>query len=121
MVLSNINSGDPKTEHELEGGSRVKFSYSYVESFLLDSRVGVLGMSVAQNLSLELLEGRGLCSSEGDGICSVSQASLGETNGDMNFTSSNMLWLGCYYAFGFSGLGIGVAEAAIPNFSSRLP
>jgi hypothetical protein len=29
--------------------------------------------------------------------------------------------LGCCFAFGFLGQGIGVAEAVIPNFSSRLP
>ena len=39
----------------------------------------------------------------------------------MNFTSSNGLWLGCYFALGFSGQGIGVAEAVVPNFSLRLP
>jgi hypothetical protein len=40
-------------------------------------------------------------------------------NGDINFTSSNGLWLGCCSIFGLSGQGIGVAEAIIPNFSSR--
>ena len=40
------------------------------------------------------LEGHGLCSSEvGDG-CSVSLESLGEMNGEMNFTSSDKLWMG---------------------------
>jgi hypothetical protein len=85
MVLSNTNSRDPKTKHESEGGSRVKLSCSYVESFLLDSRVSALGMSMAQKLSLELPEGHGLCSSEGDGGHSVSLESLGETNRETNF------------------------------------
>ena len=39
-------------------------------------------------------EGHGLCLSEvGDG-CLVSLESLGEMNGEMNFASSNRLWLG---------------------------
>ena len=39
-------------------------------------------------------EGHGLHSSEvGDG-CLVSLESLGEMNGEMNFTSSDRLWLG---------------------------
>jgi hypothetical protein len=58
-VLSNTNSGEPKTERDSEGGSRVKLSCLYAESFLLDSRVGALGMSMVQKLSLELPEGHG--------------------------------------------------------------
>jgi hypothetical protein len=74
-----------------------------VKSFFSVSRVGALGMSMAQNLSCRnnvdsqslsrttfgWPEGHDLGSSEGDGVRSVSQASLSEMNGDMNFASSN--------------------------------
>ena len=66
-------------------------------------------------------ERHGLGSSEGGDECSVSHESSCETNGHMNFTSSNGLWLGCCFAFGLSGKGIGVVEAVVPNFSSRPP
>ena len=65
-------------------------------------------------------EGHDLGSSEGD-KCFVSQGckgSLGETNGDMNFASSNRFWLGRCFTLGISGW---VAEAVFPNFSSWLP
>ena len=63
-------------------------------------------MSMAHKFLFGLLEGHGLGSSEGDGIRSVSQESLGETNGDMNFASLNVLRLGCCFTFVFLGLGI---------------
>jgi hypothetical protein len=47
--------------------------------------------------------------------------SLDEKNGGMNFTCSSGLWLGCCFAFGHSGQGIGLVEAIVPNFSSRPP
>jgi hypothetical protein len=67
------------------------------------------------------LEGHGLGSSEGDDGCSNSQESLGETNRDTNFTSSNGLWVRCCFAIGLSGREIGAAKAVFPNFSLRLP
>ena len=66
-------------------------------------------------------KGQDMGSSAGGDERFVSQESSSETNGDINFTSSNGLWLGCYFAFGLSGKGIGVAEAVVPNFSFRLP
>jgi hypothetical protein len=51
----------------------------------------------------------------------VSLESLGETNGEINFASLTRLWLGLCFAIGIPDQGIGVAEAVIPNFSSRLP
>jgi len=102
-----------------------------VESFSI-SRVGALGMSMAQNLSCRISvdsqslsrttfgwpEGHDLGSSKGDGICSTSQESLGEMNGDMNFASLNGSWLGRCSAIGISRC---VAEAIFPNSSLRLP
>jgi hypothetical protein len=52
---------------------------------------------------------------------SVSLESLGEMNGEMNFASSNRLWLGCCFAFELSGQRIEVVEAVIPNLSSKPP
>ena len=89
----------------------MKLSCLVVESLLLDSRVGVSRMSMAQKFSfsrdvscrikvesrplsrttLGWPEGQGLGSREGGDGHSVSQGCLGETNGDMNFTSSNWL------------------------------
>jgi hypothetical protein len=103
VALSTTNSGDPKSEHEKRGVSKEKPSCLTVESFSSVFRVGALGMSMAQNLSCRINvgsrsllritfgwpEGHDLGSREGDGICFVSQASLGEMNGDMHFTSSN--------------------------------
>ena len=79
-----------------------------MESFLLDSRVGATGMSMAlfsflqdiscrgnvesRPLSRTMFwwpEGHDSSSSEGDEGHSVSQGNLCEMNGDMNFTSSN--------------------------------
>ena len=36
----------------------------------------------------------------GDDGCFISQESLGETNGDINFTSLNGLWIRCCFAIG---------------------
>ena len=47
------------------------------------------------------LEGHGFGSSEGGDDRSISQASLGEMNGDMNFTSLNNSWLGWCFTIGF--------------------
>ena len=47
-------------------------------------------------------EGHGLGSSEGGDEHSISHESSCETNGDMNFTSSNGLLLGCYTVSGLS-------------------
>ena len=60
-------------------------------------------MFMAHKFLFGLLEGHGLGSSEGDGIRSVSQASLGETNGDTNFTSSIGSWVRCCFAIGLTG------------------
>ena len=95
----------------------MKLSCSFVKSLLLDSRVYVSRMSMAwlfsflrdvscmTNVESGPLsrttfwwpEGHGFGSSEGGDSCSVSQGcegSLGEMNGDTNFTSSIGLWLG---------------------------
>ena len=85
-----------------------KVTHSLADFYLV-SRVVASGMSMAweflfsKDISCNInvdsrplsrttfpgLEGHGLGSSEGDGACSVSQASLGEVNGDMNLVSSN--------------------------------
>ena len=114
----------------------MKLSCSFIEFLLLDSRIGVSRLSMAHEFSLcrimvnsrplsrttfWWLEGYCLSSSEGDEGRSISQGNLCEMNGDINFTSSNGLWLGSCFAFGLLGQGIGVAEAVVPNFSFRLP
>ena len=109
-MLNETDSGDFDGEHETRGVSKVKLLCSFLESLLLDSRVGVSRMSIAhefsfsrdtsrgnnvesRSLSRTMVlwpEGHGLSSSKvGDG-CSVSLESLGE----MNFASSNGLLLG---------------------------
>ena len=40
---------------------------------------------------------------------------------DINFTSSNRLWVKCCFAFGLSRQGIGEAEAIFPNFFIKAP
>ena len=92
----------------------MKLSCLVVESLLLDSRVGVSRMSMAQKFSfsrdvscrikvesrplsrttLGWPEGQDLGLSEGGDECSISQENSGKMNGDMNFTSSNSSLLG---------------------------
>jgi hypothetical protein len=91
-----------------------------VESFSSVSKVGSLSMSMAQNLlcrisvdsrslsriTFEWLEVHGLGSSEGDDGRSVSLENLGETNGEINLTSSNGSWLGRCSDMGLARQGI---------------
>jgi hypothetical protein len=94
--------------------------YGHVHGMKFLCRVNVESRSLSRT-TFSLLEGQDLSSSEGDGIHSVSQASLGEMNGDMNFASSNGLRLGKCLVIGCSGQGIGVAEVVVPKFLSRPP
>ena len=76
----------------------MKFSCSYVESLLLVSRVGS-EMSMAQKFLFSRMMfgwpvGHGSGLSEGSDGCSFSQESSSEMNGEINFTSSNELFLG---------------------------
>ena len=61
MALRVINSGDSKSEHEMQGVSKEEPSCSLVESFFLSSRVGASGLSRAQRFRPE---GHGFGSSE---------------------------------------------------------
>ena len=72
-----------------------KMSMAHKFSFLgdLSCRINVESRPQSRT-TLGWPEGHGLRSSEvGDG-CLVSLESLGEMNGEMNFTSSDRLWLG---------------------------
>ena len=119
-----MNSGYFKIKHETCGVSKVKHSCSSMESLILDSRVGVSRMSIAQEFLFSRdastesspllktmfgwLEGHVLSSSEGDN----------RTNGVTNFTSPNRSLLGWCSVIGISKW---VAKAVSPNFSFRLP
>ena len=106
MALSVINSRDSKGEHEKRGNSKEKLSCSFVESYILSSRVGALSLSMAQKFSFSRViscwpGGHGSNSGEGDDGRSASQGC--EMNREMNFTSSSGLWLGLCFAIGISG------------------
>ena len=55
-----MNSGDFDSEHEMQKVSKVKLPCSFMESLLLDSRVGVSRLSMAQEFLLcKIIAGSG--------------------------------------------------------------